>query len=87
MEQMLGSYPPHPEEVRIKDFEPEESPSGLLARSGSYNVRSRVVDDDNHIVAGKIPRHTILRYLCHSLMHFLCRLGVDVQARKGMGVI
>ena len=67
---MLGSYPPHPEEVRIKDFEPEESPSGLLARSGSYHVRSRVVDDDNNTVAGKIPCYTTSRYLCHLLMHF-----------------
>jgi hypothetical protein len=53
MEQMLGSYGPSPNgEVYTKNFDPEESPSGLLARSGSYNVRSRVVDDDGEVYAG-----------------------------------
>jgi Rho GDP-dissociation inhibitor len=28
-------------------FAAEESPSGMLARSGSYDVRSRIIDDDN----------------------------------------
>ncbi|KIO12823.1 hypothetical protein M404DRAFT_124984, partial [Pisolithus tinctorius Marx 270] len=52
MEQMLGSYGPHPNgDPYIKDFDPEESPSGLLARSGTYNVRSRVVDDDGEVYA------------------------------------
>ncbi|KAK7470807.1 rho GDP dissociation inhibitor [Stygiomarasmius scandens] len=52
LEEMLGSYGPHPNgEAHIKNFEPEESPSGMLARSGSYNVRSRVVDDDGNIYA------------------------------------
>ena len=48
---MLGSYAPAPTPY-TKNFEPEESPSGMLARSGSYNVRSRVVDDDGEIYAG-----------------------------------
>lgn len=53
MEQMLGSYGPSPSgEPYTKNFDPEESPSGLLARSGSYNVRSRVVDDDGEVYAG-----------------------------------
>lgn len=53
MEQMLGSYGPSPSgESYTKNFDPEESPSGLLARSGSYNVRSRVVDDDGEVYAG-----------------------------------
>lgn len=30
-------------------FESEESPSGMLARSGTYNVQSRVVDDDKTV--------------------------------------
>ena len=30
-------------------FASEESPSGMLARSGSYVVRSRVIDDDAHV--------------------------------------
>jgi len=52
MEQMLGSYGPSPSgEAYTKNFDPEESPSGLLARSGSYNVRSRVVDDDGEAYA------------------------------------
>ncbi|KAF5392868.1 hypothetical protein D9757_000984 [Collybiopsis confluens] len=54
IEQMLGSYGPTPgNEPYVKNFEPEESPSGMLARSGSYNVRSRVVDDDGEVYAGE----------------------------------
>lgn len=53
LEQMLGSYGPHPQgEAYVKNFDPEESPSGMLARSGSYNVRSRVIDDDGAVYAG-----------------------------------
>lgn len=51
---MLGSYGPRPE-AYTKDFDPEESPSGMLARSGSYNVRSRVIDDDGEVYAGALP--------------------------------
>ncbi|KIM68674.1 hypothetical protein SCLCIDRAFT_1208870 [Scleroderma citrinum Foug A] len=52
LEQMLGSYGPNPTgEPYIKNFDPEESPSGIIARSGSYNVRSRVVDDDGEVYA------------------------------------
>ncbi|KAI6152038.1 immunoglobulin E-set [Pisolithus tinctorius] len=52
MEQMLGSYGPHPNgEPYIKDFDPEESPTGMIARSGTYNVKSRVVDDDGEVYA------------------------------------
>lgn len=55
MEQMLGSYGPSPSgEAYTKNFEPEESPSGLLARSGTYFVRSRVVDDDGEVYAGEL---------------------------------
>ncbi|KAK6910731.1 hypothetical protein I203_104763 [Kwoniella mangroviensis CBS 8507] len=32
-----------------KVFASEESPSGMLARSGTYSVKSRVTDDDNNI--------------------------------------
>jgi len=50
LEQMLGSYAPSPDgSPYTKDFEPEESPSGMLARSGTYHVRSRVLDDDKEI--------------------------------------
>ncbi|KAF5388138.1 hypothetical protein D9615_000264 [Tricholomella constricta] len=52
LEQMLGSYGPSPTgEPYTKNFDPEESPSGMLARSGSYAVRSRVVDDDGEVYA------------------------------------
>ncbi|KAH9850730.1 rho GDP-dissociation inhibitor [Lenzites betulinus] len=52
MEQMLGSYGPHPKgEPYVKNFDPEESPSGMLARSGTYSVRSRVIDDDGEVFA------------------------------------
>ncbi|KAG2118886.1 immunoglobulin E-set [Suillus discolor] len=50
LEQMLGSYGPQAEPY-TKNFDVEESPSGLVARSGSYNVRSRVVDDDGEVYA------------------------------------
>jgi Rho GDP-dissociation inhibitor len=51
---MLGSYGPNTAETPfyIKNFDPEESPSGMLARSGSYSVRSRVIDDDGEVYAG-----------------------------------
>ncbi|TFK29343.1 rho GDP-dissociation inhibitor [Coprinopsis marcescibilis] len=52
LEQMLGSYGPNPNGVPYtKNFEPEESPSGMLARSGTYHVRSRVIDDDGEVYA------------------------------------
>lgn len=53
LEQMLGSYGPNTKETPfyVKNFDPEESPSGMLARSGTYNVRSRVVDDDGEVYA------------------------------------
>jgi len=48
MEEMLGSYGPN-EKPYTKVFPPEESPSGVIARSGSYNARSRIVDDDGSV--------------------------------------
>ena len=57
MEQMLGSYGVNPKgEPYVKNFDPEESPSGMMARSGTYNVRSRVVDDDGEVYAGMSSR-------------------------------
>lgn len=53
MEQMLGAYAPSPDgSPYTKKFPEEESPSGMLARSGTYNVRSRVIDDDGQIYIG-----------------------------------
>ncbi|KAF7790879.1 hypothetical protein EIP86_001837 [Pleurotus ostreatoroseus] len=51
MEQMLGSYGAG-SNIYTKDFPEEESPSGMVARSGSFTVRSRVVDDDGKSYAG-----------------------------------
>lgn len=48
LESMIGSYGPSPEPV-TKRFVTEEAPSGMLARSGSYTVRSRVIDDDKNV--------------------------------------
>ncbi|EJD00941.1 E set domain-containing protein [Fomitiporia mediterranea MF3/22] len=50
LEQMLGSYGPSAE-AYTKNFPTEESPSGMLARSGTYAVRSRVTDDDKEVYA------------------------------------
>jgi hypothetical protein len=52
--QMLGSYGPSADGKPYErpSFHTEESPSGLLARSGSYNVRSKFVDDDGQVYAG-----------------------------------
>ncbi|WRT68471.1 uncharacterized protein IL334_005447 [Kwoniella shivajii] len=47
-EAMLGSYGPQ-DPAYTKVFASEESPSGMLARSGNYTVRSRVIDDDKHV--------------------------------------
>ncbi|BGP48629.1 rho GDP dissociation inhibitor [Rhodotorula kratochvilovae] len=48
LESMIGSYGPSPEPV-VKKFVTEEAPSGMLARSGTYTVRSRVLDDDKKV--------------------------------------
>ncbi|KAI5310089.1 hypothetical protein KEM55_001778, partial [Ascosphaera atra] len=47
-EEMLGSYAPNTTDRTIyeKKFNPEEAPSGMLAR-GHYNAVSKFVDDDN----------------------------------------
>lgn len=50
LEQMIGSYGPR-QEPYTATFATEESPSGVLARSGSNTVRSRVIDDDNNVYA------------------------------------
>ncbi|GAA5916664.1 Rdi1p [Sporobolomyces salmoneus] len=48
MESMIGSYGPSADNIE-KRFVTEEAPSGMIARSGTYNVRSRVIDDDKNI--------------------------------------
>ncbi|KAJ9118559.1 hypothetical protein QFC22_003779 [Naganishia vaughanmartiniae] len=46
-EVMIGSYGPQ-KDAHTKIFASEEAPSGMMAR-GTYNVRSRIVDDDGTI--------------------------------------
>ncbi|KAG8885951.1 hypothetical protein FRB98_001518 [Tulasnella sp. 332] len=54
LEQMVGSFGPSDDGApRSINFPAEESPSGVLARSGSYNVKSRITDDDKEVYAGK----------------------------------
>jgi len=50
LESMIGSYGPTTDLLK-KQFISEDAPSGMLARSGTFSVKSRVVDDDNHIHA------------------------------------
>ncbi|UZJ53785.1 hypothetical protein CBS101457_003105 [Exobasidium rhododendri] len=50
LEEMIGSFGPRPEPY-TKRFATEESPSGMLARSGNNTVRSRVIDDDGTVYA------------------------------------
>ncbi|KAJ8595302.1 E set domain-containing protein [Rhizopogon salebrosus TDB-379] len=51
IEQMLGSFGPHPEGKPHEGKFEEESPAGMVARSGTYHARSRVVDDDGAVYA------------------------------------
>jgi Rho GDP-dissociation inhibitor len=56
---MLGSYGPQPEGwPHSRVFHTEESPSGLLARQGSYDVRSGFVDDDGVVYIGASFAHS-----------------------------
>lgn len=48
IEKMLGSYGPQADAHR-RTIAEEESPSGMLARSGTYLVRSRIIDDDQTV--------------------------------------
>ena len=52
--QMLGSYGPSSDGKPYErpNFHTEDSPSGLLARQGTYSVRSKFIDDDGEIYAG-----------------------------------
>lgn len=81
---MLGSYGPHPQgKAYTKDFSPEESPSGMIARSGTFGVRSRVIDDDGEVYAGMFNLSQIWRLTNHAAL----RLAVAVQVGEGLVVI
>ncbi len=74
IEQMLGSYLPDPNGgAYTKDFDSDKSPSGMLARSGSYQVESRVIDDDEGIYAGLW--HKNYRRLDTTKKKFQCQSG------------
>lgn len=45
LDSMVGSFGPTTEPM-VKRFVNEEAPAGMLARSGTYSARSRVIDDD-----------------------------------------
>lgn len=85
MEQMLGSYGPDPNgKAYIKNFDPEESPSGMIARSGTYTVKSRVVDDDGEIYAGQYIVHrdsSASRFFNHCVLQI--GAGVSSLQRNG----
>lgn len=74
---MLGSYGPA-KEPYTKNFDPEVSPSGMVVRTGSYHVRSRVVDDDGEVYAGMF----LSFHRCGCSLQ--CRLGMVLQTRQGM---
>ena len=82
LEQMLGSFSPHPEGKPHEGKFEEESPSGLVARSGTYHARSRVVDDDGEVFAGLFS-DTVMINITH-LTHGVLRLGMVVQTCQGM---
>lgn len=79
---MLGSYGPNSDPY-AKNFDPEESPSGLLARSGTYSVKSRVIDDDGEVYAGTCHSPHISDGKSERVLT-LARLGVVLQARQGV---
>lgn len=83
MEQMIGSFGPKPDGTPYSNsFPTEVSPSGMLARSGEYNVRSRVVDDDKQVYAGTSPHYS--SYPAGHDLPLPFRFRMEVQARKGV---
>ena len=48
-QEMIGSFPPNTTDrpTYIKKFQPEEAPSGMIAR-GHYEAVSKFIDDDDH---------------------------------------
>jgi hypothetical protein len=59
-------------------FASEESPSGMLARSGSYAVKSRLIDDDKQVWLDFEWGE-----LVHS-GHGRMKLTTRIQARQGV---
>jgi hypothetical protein len=85
LEQMLGSYGPHPKsEAYVKNFDPDESPSGMLARSGVCKVRSRVVDDDGEVYAGAYRPSSIPTGLQRT-PHYPHQIGTGASSSRKNG--
>jgi Rho GDP-dissociation inhibitor len=53
---MIGSFGPSPT-LYTNNFHSEEAPSGMLARSGTYTVQTKITDDDKEVYAGQ-SEHT-----------------------------
>lgn len=63
MEEMIGSYGPQAAvPYFVKDFDPATAPSGLIARSGQFSMRSRILDDDGKVHAGMLDIATARTY-------------------------
>lgn len=61
---MLGSYGPSKDgKPYERTFHAEVSPDGMIARSGTYNVRSRFIDDDGEVYAGTLIYNRVVQLL------------------------
>ncbi|KAG6837970.1 hypothetical protein H0H93_008364 [Arthromyces matolae] len=79
-ERMIGSYGPQ-EQPYTTNFDSEESPSGVFARSGSYHVTSRVTDDDKEVYAGQCMQHVVWP---RTDEYDISRVAMGFQAGEGM---
>jgi hypothetical protein len=88
--QMLGSYGPSPDgKPYERTFHTEQSPSGIIARSGTYDVRSRFVDDDGTVYSGEMAdlsstmaSRVELVVLTRLMRLNAARLSLDLQDRE-----
>ncbi|MFF3228329.1 hypothetical protein ACFYV7_36425 [Nocardia suismassiliense] len=61
-EAALGSFDAAPgTQPYVRKLDPDESPSGLQARSGFYEVRSRILDDGNGVYADFTWRYKLAK--------------------------
>lgn len=58
-------------------------PSGMLARSGSYNVRSRVIDDDKTVYGGHLSLVLLRASLISSFTSQSTLSGLSPSRRSG----
>ena len=79
---MLGSYGPSKGGTPYrKVFPTEESPTGMLARTGTYAVRSRVIDDDDVVYAGPYFSIFLMALYPHLRAHILA--GISNSLKSG----